>query len=342
MRFTQAEKMEIIRLVEGSDLPACRTLEELDVPQSTFYDWYRRYRAEGYDGLANRKPGARRFWNKIPDSERKRVKEKALEKPELSPRELAWHITDEMGYYISESSVYRILKSYDLIASPAYIVISASDRFKNPTKRVHELWQTDFTYFKVIGWGWFYMASILDDFSRYIIAWKLFQTMSAGDVKEVLDLARERTGVNQVQVHLKPRLLSDNGPCYISKELRIYLEEHGIAHTRGAPFHPMTQGKIERFHRSMKNVVKLQNYYFPWELEHEIGGFIEYYNNRRLHESLQNVTPADVYCGRSQEILDRRKEIKQKTLALRRRQNLQWWRMSEDSEENLLTVKCVS
>ena len=88
--------------------------------------------------------------------------------------------------------------------------------------------------------------------------------------------------------------------------------------------------------------MKLQNYYFPWELEHEIGGFIEYYNNRRLHESLQNVTPADVYHGRSQEILDRRKEIKQKTLALRRRQNLQWWRMSEGREENLLTVKSVS
>jgi putative transposase len=312
------------------------------VPQSTFYDWYRRYRAEGYDGLANRNPGARRFWNKIPDSERERVKEKALEKPELSPRELAWHITDEMGYYISESSVYRILKSYDLIASPAYIVISASDRFKNPTRRVNELWQTDFTYFKVITWGWFYMASILDDFSRYIIAWKLFQTMSAGDVKEVLDLARARTGIDQVKVSLKPRLLSDNGPCYISKELRTYLEEHEITHTRGAPFHPMTQGKIERFHRSMKNVVKLQNYYFPWELKHEIGGFIEYYNNRRLHESLQNVTPADVYHGRSQEILDKREEIKQKTLALRRRQNLQWWRMSEGCEKNLLTVKSVS
>lgn len=342
MRFTQSEKMEVIRLVEKAEVPACRVLEELDIPQSTFYDWYRRYRAEGYDGLANRKPGARRFWNKIPDSERERVKEKALEKPELSPRELAWHITDEMGYFISESSVYRILKSYDLIASPAYIVLSASDRFKNPTRRVHELWQTDFTYFKVIGWGWFYMASILDDFSRYIITWKLFQTMSAGDVKEVLDLARGATGIDQVQVSLKPRLLSDNGPCYVSKELRSYLEDHEIQHTRGAPFHPMTQGKIERFHRSMKNVVKLQNYYFPWELKHEIGNFVEYYNNRRLHESLNNVTPADVYYGRSQEILDRRKEIKQKTLALRRRQNLQWWRKSEGCEENLLTVKCVS
>ena len=342
MRYTQAEKMEIIRLVEGSVLPASRTLEELDVPRSTFYDWYQRYRHNGYDGLANRKPNARRFWNKIPASERERVRDIALKKPELSPRELAWHITDTMGYYISESSVYRILRDYDLITSPAYIVVSARDRFKNPTKRVNELWQTDFTYFKVIGWGWFYLASVLDDFSRYIIAWKLFETMSAEDVKQVLDVARERTGIDQVQVSLKPRLLSDNGPCFISKDLRQYLQEHGIAHTRGAPFHPMTQGKIERYHRSMKNVVLLENYYLPWNLEGVIGGYVDYYNNHRLHEALNNVTPADVYFGREKEILDRREEIKQKTLALRRRQNLQWWRMSEGSEKTLVGVESVS
>ena len=327
--------MEIIRIVEASILPVSRTLEELDVPRSTFYDWYRRYRAEGYDGLADKKSGPRRIWNRIPDSERERVRQVALKRTGLSPRELAWHITDEMGYFISESSVYRILREYDLIASPAYIVISASDRFKNPTKRVHELWQTDFTYFKVIGWGWFYLASVLDDFSRYIIASKLFQTMSAGDVKEVLDIARGKTGIDQVQVRLKPRLLSDNGPCYISKELKAYLEEHGITHIRGAPFHPMTQGKIERFHRSMKNVVMLQNYYFPWELEREISQFMEYYNNHRLHEALNNVTPADVYSGRDREILNRREVVKRKTLALRRRQNLQFWRASTQ-------VECVS
>ena len=335
MRYTQSEKMEIIRIVEASKLPVSRTLEELDVPRSTFYDWYRRYRDEGYDGLADKKSAPRRVWNRIPDSERERVRQIALKSPALSPRELAWHITDEMGYFISESSVYRILREYDLIASPAYIVISASDRFKNPTKRVNEMWQTDFTYFKVIGWGWFYLASVLDDYSRYIIASKLFQTMSAGDVKEVLDLARGKTGIDQVQVRLKPRLLSDNGPCYISKELKVYLEEHGITHTRGAPFHPMTQGKIERFHRSMKNVVTLQNYYYPWELEREISQFMEYYNNHRLHESLNNVTPADVYAGRDREILNRREVIKRRTLALRRRQNLQFWRASTQ-------VECVS
>ena len=119
----------------------------------------------------------------------------------------------------------------------------------------------------------------------------------------------------------RPRLLSDNGPCYVSKALGIYLDEQGIQHTRGKPFHPMTQGKIERYHRSMKNIVLLENYYSPEELEYHIGVFVEYYNNHRYHEALNNVTPADVYYGRRREILSRRKEIKKKTMLLRRRQN---------------------
>ena len=85
----------------------------------------------------------------------------ALELPDKSPRDLAWHITDSYGYNISGSSVYRILKSYDLIMSPAYIVISAADHFKQPTKRVHELWQTDFSYFRIIGWGWYYLSTVM-------------------------------------------------------------------------------------------------------------------------------------------------------------------------------------
>ena len=200
--------------------------------------------------------------------------------------------------------------------------MQAGDSFKNPTRRIHELWQTDFTYFKIIGWGWYYLSTVLDDFSRYIIAWKLFTSMTASDVKETLDEAVSNTGVNRIQVKHRPRLLSDNGPCYLSGELRNYLKKQGMTHTRGAPYHPMTQGKIERYHRSMKNVVKLQNYYFPWELEQELKRFVDYYNNHRYHESLNNVTPADVYFGRHREILTKRDQIKRKTLALRRKQNL--------------------
>jgi putative transposase len=322
MRYTPAEKMEIIRTVENSELSVKQTLEELDVSSSSFYEWYHRYKIDGYDGLLMRKPNAKKFWNRIPEVEKEQVVSIALEHPEKSPRQLAWYITDKYGYFISESSVYRILKSYDLVPSPAYIVMAASDTFKHPTKRVHELWQTDFTYFKIVGWGWYYLGSVLDDYSRYIISWKLFSTMSSGDVKELLDQSVEKTRVHQISVRHRPRLLSDNGPCYLSGELEKYLSEQGIAHTRGAPYHPMTQGKIERFHRSMKNEVKLQHYYLPGELELEIGRFIDYYNNERYHESLNNVTPADVYFGRNKQIETRREQLKNKTLYIRRIQNL--------------------
>jgi len=321
MRYTQAEKMDIIRTVEEAELGVRPMLRELDVNCSTFYEWYRRYEQAGYDGLANRKPNPKKFWNRIPEVEKEQVVAIALEQPEKSPRQLAWHITDKCGYFISESSVYRILKAYDLVPSPAYIVMAAADEYRHKTSRIHELWQTDFTYLKIIGWGWYYLGSVLDDFSRYIIAWKLFTAMSAGDVKELLDLAIAKTGIEHVAVRYRPRLLSDNGPCYIADELRQYLDGKGIGHTRGAPYHPMTQGKIERYHLSLKNVVRLQNYYLPGELEQEIDRFVHYYNNERYHESLNNVTPADVYFGRYRRIETRREQLKKQTLYLRRVQN---------------------
>ena len=318
MKYTQAEKMEIIRLVEESDLPVKRTLAQLGIGRSTFYEWYRRYVDEGYGGLAPRPSQRRRFWNRIPDVERERVVEVALQKPELSSRLLAYHITDNEGWYISESSVYRILRSYDLVTNPAYIVVSAADEFKHKTRRVHELWQTDFTYCKIVGWGWYYLSTVLDDYSRYIIAWSLRSSMSTEDVTATLDQALVATGVEQVKVRHRPRLLSDNGPCYVSRDLQEYLEEKGMAHTRGKPYHPQTQGKIERYHRTMKNTVKLQNYYLPEALERELEKFVDFYNNERVHESLGNVTPADVYHGRDRQIQEARQLVKMQTLRRRR------------------------
>jgi transposase InsO family protein len=223
---------------------------------------------------------------------------------------------------VSESSVYRILKEADLITSPAYVLMSASDAFQHPTTRVHEMWQTDFTYFRIIGWGWYYLSTVLDDFSRYIIAWKLTSTMGTTDVTETLDQALAVTGVEQIQVKHRPRLLSDNGPAYVSGELREYLQERGMGHTRGRPYHPQTQGKIERYHRSMKNVVKLEHYYFPWELEAALRDFVAYYNNERYHESLHNVTPADVYFGRQHAVLTERAKIKTITMQRRKKEYL--------------------
>jgi len=321
MRYSQAEKMEVIRLVEGSPLSVKQTLAELAINRSTFYAWYSRYQENGYDGLVNGYHPPKQFWNEIPPWEKQRVVETALEYPEKSPRELAWHITDTRGYYISESTVYRILKAHDLITSPLYTVISAHEKFPHPTKAVNELWQTDFTFFKVVYWGWYYLSTVLDDYSRCILAWRLCQGMSADDVKLTLDEAILFTGMRHAKVVSRPRLLSDNGPCYISKALGNYLEEEGIGHTRGKPYHPMTQGKIERYHRSMKNLILLDHYYSPSELEDQIRIFVDYYNNHRYHEALRNVTPADVYYGRDIKILEWREQIKYKTILLRRKQN---------------------
>ena len=318
MRYSQAEKMDIIRLVEEADLPAKRTLEELDVPRSSFYRWYERYLAEGYDGLADHKPGPQQFWNRIPDNVRQQVVEVALERPDQSPRQLAWHLTDSEGYFISETSVYRILKSFDLITSPVFDVVKASDKFKNPTKRVNEMWQTDFTQFKVVGWGWYYLGTILDDFSRYILAWRLSSTMAATDVQDTLQLAIDQTGLHHIQVKHRPRLLSDNGSAFIADALRDYLKPYDIDHIHGRPFHPQTQGKIERYHRSMKSIVLLNTFFFPWELEQAIADVVVYYNTQRYHESLDNLTPEAVYLGRAQEVLTQRERIKQQTLQLRR------------------------
>lgn len=320
MRFTASEKLEIIQLVEQSDLGVRRTLKELGIHRSTFYNWYRNYQTEGFAGLQPKQAKRKHHWNKIPDQIRGQVIDLALELPELSPRELACKMTDDKSYFISESSAYRILKKAGLISSPAYIVMQADKTFEHPTKRVHELWQTDFTYLKIVTWGWYYLCTILDDFSRYIIAWDLSPTMKAEDAEQTIAQAIEISGVKKQHM---PRLLSDNGSCFISHELAEFLQEEGMEHIRGRPYHPQTQGKIERYHRTMKNVIKLENYYFPEELKARIQEFIDYYNHQRYHESLNNLTPADVYFGRAEQKLKERKRIKKRTMEKRRKQYLQ-------------------
>lgn len=268
------------------------------------------------EGLNPKQRLTNRQWNSIPDTQKDLVVELALEHPELSSRELAFKITDEQGIYLSESSVYRILKQRGLIPAPSHILIAASNEFKDKTQFVHQMWQTDFTYFKIIGWGWYYLSTVLDDYSRYIIHWELCDSMKAEDVKRTVNTAIAKARLKTKQ---KPKLLSDNGPCYVSNELKTYLKDQlKMKQVHGKPMHPQTQGKIERYHRTMKNVVKLNHFYHPEELTQALNEFVENYNNNRYHESLNNLTPADVYFGRSDKILEQRSVIKQKTIAKRR------------------------
>jgi transposase InsO family protein len=162
------------------------------------------------------------------------------------------------------------------------------------------------------------LITVLDDYSRYIVSWKLCTNMRAEDVTDTLDLALQASGCDQVHVVHKPRLLSDNGSSYVSGDLAEWLQGKGMKHSRGAPYHPQTQGKIERWHQTLKNRILLENYFLPGDLERQIEAFVDHYNHQRYHESINNVTPADVYFGRAKAILKQRERIKRKTLEARR------------------------
>ena len=233
MRYPASGKLEIIRLVEGSHLPVNRTLEKPGVSRPTFYRWCDLYQRFGEDGLEDRRSGPGRVWNRIPDEVRGQLIELALEQPELSPRELAVTFTDERAYFVSEASVYRLLRSHGLITSPAFAVMKAADEFHTKTTAPNQLWQTDFTCLKVTGWGWFCLSTILDDFSRYIIAWKLCATMRANDVTDTIEMALEASGLYERPRAPRPRLLCDNGSSYIAGDLAEWLDDQGIGHVCG-------------------------------------------------------------------------------------------------------------
>ena len=136
-----------------------------------------------------------------------------------------------------------------------------------------------------------------------------------------LDLALLASGLDHATVVRRPRLLSDNGSSYVAGDLAVWLEDKGIEHVRGAPYHPQTQGKIERWHQTLKNRILLENYFLPGDLERRIAAFVEHYNHRRYHESLNNVTPADAYFGRAEAIIQLRERIKRQTIEHRRLQH---------------------
>ena len=198
MRYPASEKLEIIRLVEQSHLPVRRTLEKLGIPRATFYRWYDRLseRRAGGPGRPLAPAGSRLEPHPRRDP---RADHATWRWTSRSCRRASWPCASPIRekYFVSEASVYRLLKAHDLITSPAYIVIKAADEFNDKTTAPNQLWQTDFTYLKVIGWGWFYLSTVLDDFSRYIVAWKLCTTMKAEDVTATLDLALKASGLDQ-------------------------------------------------------------------------------------------------------------------------------------------------
>ena len=309
-----ADKSEILALVADSGLPRRKALAQLGFPKSTYYHWLRK-QAEGR--LQDKKGGSAIPWNKLRPEEEERILFLARASPELSPRQLALGIVDTEGLYVSESTVFRILKR-DGLTKPAEIMgFKAGKEYHRKTKKPNELWATDCAHLKVVDWGWYYLVTVMDDYSRFILAWELKSDMASGSLIDVVQQAVDLTDMTDVPVDDRTVLLSDNGPGYVSRQFGEYLRLVGVRHITAAPYHPQTNGKIERYHRTIKGKINLIPHEMPGELEKAIKAFIEYYNYRRYHEGLGNVTPYDVYTGRYLEVIQRRKEAKNKTLQVR-------------------------
>jgi len=314
------EKNRLLQAVRSSGLPTGDALKMLDLPRATYYRWRRLERKNGILGLSDRPSIPRRPWNKLLEQERDIVLNTALKRLDLSSRELAYFITDNEGFSVSEKSVYRILKKHGLIDDRKLKTFPAQKEYHTKTMRVNEQWQTDATYLFVVDWGWWYLISVLDDYSRKIIAWRLQKSMKAEDFSEVVGLAYEKAGFD-LSSEIKPRLVSDRGPVLISDDFNSYLDEKKIKHIYASPYHPQTNGKIERYRRSLKECV-LQNVHdLPQKLKVEIGKYISHHNKRRYHEALGNVSPDDVYYGRRERILADRSKLKIETLARRKIKN---------------------
>jgi putative transposase len=312
------EKGRILTLVSRSGLPRRRALAHLGLPKSTYYRWLKR-QSEGR--LQDNKGGSPLPWNKLKPEEKSKILTLARTSPELSARQLALQLVDCEGWYVSESTVYRILKREGLIKPAEVVGFKAGKEYHRKTKRPNELWATDCAHLRVVDWGWYYLVTVMDDYSRFILAWELKSDMAASSLIDVVQKAVDFTGMTDVPVEDRTALLSDNGSGYLSRQFGEYLRLVGVRHIVASPYHPQTNGKIERYHRTIKGDIKLVPYDMPSELKKAIQAFIEYYNYRRYHEGLGDVTPYDIYTGKYLEIIRRRKEAKSRTLQQRRDYN---------------------
>ena len=174
----------------------------------------------------------------------------------------------------------------------------------------------------MVGWDYYYLVILMDDYSRLTLAYRLQRDMTSDSFIEVVQDAVDRTGMDQVPITDRTRLLSDNGPGYVSRAFRDYPGMVGIKHILATPFHPQTNGKLERYHQTLKRDVNQVPYELPSDLEAAIVAFVSYYNYRRYHKALGNVAPSDVLRGRREDILRRRREVQVQTIELRRQHNM--------------------
>jgi putative transposase len=271
------------RTMERSGWTLGRVLKRLGLPKARYYDWVKR---SGEERLADRSTAAVAH-GMILEEEKQAVIRYALAHPKDGYRRLAWEMIDEDVAYVSPSSVYRILNDADLL----YRWKRSRGVGEAPPKplRPNERWHTDIMYLRVEG-TWYFLVTVLDGYSRYVVHWELLTSMRAADVRLVLQEALERTGA-------KPQVVSDNGTQFTAREFKDLVKRFELEHIRIRTYHPESNGTLERFHRSTREALADEDLQNLSRARALIARWVEHYNENRLHAGLGYLPPAEYYTG---------------------------------------------
>ena len=287
-----------------------RFIEWLGVGASKFYDWRERY------GQRNEHNGwvPRDFW--LEPWEKEAIIDFHLQNPLEGYRRLTFMMLDADVVAVSPSSVWRVLGQAGLLRKWNGKPSKKGTGFEQP-EEPHEHWHIDVSYINIAG-TFYYLCTVLDGFSRFIVHWDLRPAMTEGDIEIILQAARER------HPQARPRIISDNGPQFMARDFKEFIRIAGMTHVRTSPFYPQSNGKLERWHRSFKSeCIRPGTPLTVEDARRLIQHYVDHYNTVRLHSAIGFVTPADMLAGRQKQIhdaRDRKLEEARRQRQLRRQQ----------------------
>jgi putative transposase len=285
----------VCRLYRRTELPQNQLISWLGISRSKYYDWRTRYgRVNEHNGLVPRD-----WW--LEDWEQKAIIDYFIDHPTEGYRRLTYMMIDEDVVAVSASTVYRVLSRAGLLGKRQIKPSLKGTGFVQPLK-AHEHWHIDVSYLN-LGGTFYYLCSVLDGFSRYIVHWEIRESMKERDVEIILQRAKEKFP------NASPRIISDNGPQFAAKDFKEYIRLSGMTHVRTSPYYPQSNGKQER----MQGLVKQEciRPKCPHDVEEArkiMTQYVNYYNNKRLHSSIGYVAPVDMLEGRQKEILHEREQ----------------------------------
>jgi transposase InsO family protein len=320
VKFSPEEKVKLVSEL-ASEPNRLKRLRELGISSSTYYGWKRRLAVRGAAAFIVASSAPKRVWNRLSQAERDLIESEARKHTELSCRLLAVMLTEQHGVAVGETTVYRVLKPKGLVRQRPQDQRPAAKVWKKPTKEVDEIWQMDATNFFVPEFGYYKAIPVIDDHSRKLLACPLMLDESGQSASDAIEIALETAQSEGHVIKTRPTLLTDNGAGFSGEVLAKYLKARGVPHIFGAPYHPQTQGKVERFNRTLKERINLWVHGTPDDLRAALDKEGESYNERP-HEALKNVCPNDVYAGRKDEVLERRAKIRLETMARRYAYNM--------------------